>query len=155
MEAIGYIDPAVEGTTVILSCPPGKTLSGPHASMCMENGEWEPDPRKAECIGIIIISFITKGLAYQYCFIVLKTDNKSSSLSQDVKIIIASVTVFVGNSALLLVVVFLYNCFHPKFGSVHTTVPTPEKTDSEVPSATTIIRNVDLRENIAYLPVQL
>jgi hypothetical protein len=86
---------------------------------------------------------------------VLKTDNKSSSLSQDVKIIIASVTVFVGNSALLLVVVFLCNCFHPKFCSVHATVPTPEKTDSEAPSSNTIIRNVELRENIAYLPVQL
>ena len=89
MGVIGYIDPAVEGTTVILSCSPGQILSGPHASTCMENGEWEPDPKKAECIGIIIILFVMKGLAYQCScnvIIVLETDNKSSSLSQDVKV---------------------------------------------------------------------
>jgi hypothetical protein len=55
MKVVGYMDPAVEGTTVILSCSPGKILSGPHASMCTGNGEWEPDPKKAECIGIKII----------------------------------------------------------------------------------------------------
>ena len=55
MGLVGYIDPAVEGATVILSCSPGQILSGPQASICMENGEWEPDPKKAKCIGIIII----------------------------------------------------------------------------------------------------
>ena len=158
MGVIGYIDPAVEGTTVILSCSPGQILSGPHASTCMENGEWEPDPKKAECIGIIIILFVMKGLAYQCCcnvIIVLETDNKSSSLSQDVKVIIASVIVFIGSSALFLIVGFLCRHFHPKSGSVHAT----EKTDSETPSSdsNTIVRprNVELKENIAYLPVRL
>ena len=159
MGLVGYIDPAVEGTTVILSCSPGQILSGPQASICMGNGEWEPDPKKAECIGIIItIKFVMKGLSYQcLCnvIIVLESDNKSSSLSQDVKIIIASVTVFVGCSALFLIVGFLCRCFHPKSGSIHAT----EKTDSETPSSDSnaIIRprNVELKENVAYIPVQL
>ena len=87
----------------------------------------------------------------------LKTDNKSSSLSQDVKIIIASVTVFVVSSILFFITGFLCRCFHPKqtkSGSLHANTPTPDKTDSKAPSSN-IIQNVELKENIAYVPVQL
>ena len=49
--AEGYVDPALEGQTVTFICPRGLTLNGSNSSMCMENGEWEPDPRKVECTG--------------------------------------------------------------------------------------------------------
>ena len=39
----GYLNPALEGTTIIFSCPPGKLLIGPDTTTCMENGEWEPN----------------------------------------------------------------------------------------------------------------
>ena len=66
MGVVGYTDPAVEGATVILSCSPGQILSGPQASICMENGEWEPDPKKAECIGIIINIWTFLSMPLQY-----------------------------------------------------------------------------------------
>ena len=52
---IDYIHPALEGTTVTLSCPPGLVLFGPNSTTCMDNGQWEPDPRDSmECKGIDI-----------------------------------------------------------------------------------------------------
>ena len=41
----GYHDPALEGATLTFSCPPGKILTGPNMTICMKNGEWEPDPQ--------------------------------------------------------------------------------------------------------------
>ena len=47
-----YVSPPLLGTVANFSCPPGLRLTGPSTATCMENGEWEPDPRKAECKGI-------------------------------------------------------------------------------------------------------
>ena len=47
---MGYMDPAVEGATVIFGCPPQYVLVGPNSTTCMGNGEWEPDPGEVECI---------------------------------------------------------------------------------------------------------
>ena len=33
----------------MLQCPPEQILIGPVSITCMENGEWEPDPRNAVC----------------------------------------------------------------------------------------------------------
>ena len=41
--------PIVEGTNVSFSCSPDFALSGPHASTCMENGLWIPNPRDVNC----------------------------------------------------------------------------------------------------------
>ena len=95
-----------------------------------------------------------------YTIIVLKTDNKPSSLSQDVKIVIASVCVFVVSSAVFLVIGLLCRYFHPKRAKscsvhVHGTAPTPEGTDSEASSSNTVVQKVELKENIAYIPVRL
>ena len=49
--AVGYIDPALEGQTVLFICPYGQTLNGCNSSTCMGNGEWEPDPGEIECFG--------------------------------------------------------------------------------------------------------
>ena len=43
--AVGYSSPALEGYSIDFKClVPGLTLTGPNASICMGNGEWEPDP---------------------------------------------------------------------------------------------------------------
>ena len=51
IEFAGYHDPVVEGTSAHFSCPTGQTLTGLNTSMCMGNGQWEPDPRSLECKG--------------------------------------------------------------------------------------------------------
>ena len=49
--AEGYMDPALEGQIVMFICPRGPILNGSNSSVCMGNGEWEPDPREFECTG--------------------------------------------------------------------------------------------------------
>ena len=44
-------DPALVGTNATFSCLPEQEFSGPRRSTCMENGEWEPDPKVVDCIG--------------------------------------------------------------------------------------------------------
>ena len=40
-----------EGKFITYTCPPGFILTGPNASVCTGNGEWEPDPGRVDCIG--------------------------------------------------------------------------------------------------------
>ena len=47
-------NPAIEGTTIIFSCPDWLILIGSNTSICMENGEWEPELKGTNCKGIII-----------------------------------------------------------------------------------------------------
>jgi hypothetical protein len=53
--ALGYVDPALEGQTITFTCPPGQILNGSNLSMCMGNGEWEPDPIEGACTNTAII----------------------------------------------------------------------------------------------------
>ena len=46
---MGYEDPALEGENITFTCPSGAILSGSNSSICMENGEWEPDSSEVEC----------------------------------------------------------------------------------------------------------
>ena len=48
---MGYVDPALEGRTVMFICPHGQILNGSNSSTCMGKGGWEPDPGEVECIG--------------------------------------------------------------------------------------------------------
>ena len=48
---LGYTNPALEGTSIDLKCPPGLILVSPNVSICMQNGEWEPDFEEVECHG--------------------------------------------------------------------------------------------------------
>ena len=42
--------PAIVGTSVTFACKdPGLLFNGSNSSMCMGNGEWEPDPMKLKC----------------------------------------------------------------------------------------------------------
>ena len=43
--------PIVEGQFITYTCPSGFILTGPNASECMRNREWEPDPGEVDCIG--------------------------------------------------------------------------------------------------------
>ena len=53
LRVIGYEAPMLEGSSIILDCFPGYALIGSNSATCMENGEWEPDPRDVECEGIV------------------------------------------------------------------------------------------------------
>ena len=52
LKFIGYNAPMLEGSNITFSCLPEYVPIGPNTSICMENGEWEPDPRNVECKGI-------------------------------------------------------------------------------------------------------
>ena len=44
--------------SVSFSCLPGMVLNGPNSTTCMENGEWEPDPREVACNGKTKINYV-------------------------------------------------------------------------------------------------
>ena len=64
LTVMGYSQPAIVGSYVTFSCPLGMELIGPNSTTCMENGEWEPDPKKLECKGLynIIVIIIIHAL---------------------------------------------------------------------------------------------
>ena len=43
---VGYEDPALEGEVITFTCPSGLILTGSNSSICVENEEWESDPRE-------------------------------------------------------------------------------------------------------------
>ena len=46
----GYTDPAVEGSSINLTCSSG-VITGPTMVTCMQNGECEPHPTNVICEG--------------------------------------------------------------------------------------------------------
>ena len=54
IQVFGYSNPAIAGSSVTYGCSlPGYSLIGSNTSICMGNGEWEPDPRMAiYCKGV-------------------------------------------------------------------------------------------------------
>jgi hypothetical protein len=54
-------NPAIEGTIITFSCPTELILTGSNTSMCMMNGEWEPDPRQIRCEGKSVVIKIIIG----------------------------------------------------------------------------------------------
>jgi hypothetical protein len=51
VDARSQVIPHREGQFITYTCPHGFVLTGPNASGCTGNGEWEPDTREADCIG--------------------------------------------------------------------------------------------------------
>ena len=132
-----------------LACPAGMSLTGPATLTCMGNGEWEPDPNKAECKNSSIIQ-IGRG-----------------SLSRDGKIAVASsVAVFALASIVFFTVGFLCGHFCQKKRKSNTSaaaagesVP-PVATDGEqtqIPYYDNVVLQqeaVELKDNVAYGPIQ-
>ena len=56
-----FSDPATSGILVTFSCSENLVLVGPNSSMCMDNGQWEPDPREIKCIGINSYAILIDG----------------------------------------------------------------------------------------------
>ena len=48
---VGDDNPALVGANVTFVCPPELVPTGPITATCMENGEWDSDPRNTECKG--------------------------------------------------------------------------------------------------------
>ena len=71
----------IEGQFITYTCPPGFILTGPNASVCMENREWEPDPGQVECIGnyntvhkiIYVMIFMAKSIYSFHSFSCMHT----------------------------------------------------------------------------------
>ena len=61
---MGYEDPSLEGENVTFTCPTGAILTGPNSSTCVENGEWEPDPREVECSVLVTTTTIPSTTLY-------------------------------------------------------------------------------------------
>ena len=51
VRVLDFMEPALEEGNVTFGCLSGPILSGPHTSMCLRNGIWEPDPREVTCTG--------------------------------------------------------------------------------------------------------
>ena len=51
VSGLAYGKPSLEGENVGFSCHSELVLTGPNLSMCMSNGEWEPDPGEVTCKG--------------------------------------------------------------------------------------------------------
>ena len=52
--------PLTEGQFITYTCEPGFILTGPNASVCTENGEWEPNPGEVDCIGMLQLQYSTQ-----------------------------------------------------------------------------------------------
>jgi hypothetical protein len=69
--ALGYVDPALEGQTIMFVCLPGQTLNGSNSSTCMGNGEWEPDPGEMECTGSIVTTGTSLTIGTCTCLVMM------------------------------------------------------------------------------------
>ena len=46
---LGYNEPAVVGTSISFNClNPEEVLIGPNTAMCMNNGQWVPNPNSLQ-----------------------------------------------------------------------------------------------------------
>ena len=71
----GFEDPALEGANITFSCRDGLMLVGPNSATCTRNGEWEPDPREANCKGVsCIISLCLALCIYYYSNYIIAVD---------------------------------------------------------------------------------
>ena len=68
MEVFGYMNPAIPGSSVTFGCSSTEySLVGSNTSICMDSGDWEPDPRKeikckgvSNCNNVLCITLIFK-----------------------------------------------------------------------------------------------
>ena len=160
VHVVDFKEPGTMGAYVTLVCTSGLTLMGPNTSTCMGNGEWEPDPRDAECINTSTTVHVT-------------TPSVFEALGLDGKIAVASsVTVFVIASIIFFSVGFLCGHFCQKKRKPSTSVHVGHG-ESVPPIATggqqtqmlcdyddvvlrphDIVQELELKDNVAYGPVR-
>ena len=58
IRVMDYEGPAIAGDYITFTCPSGLVLNGSNSSMCVENGEWEPDPREVNCISELYMTIV-------------------------------------------------------------------------------------------------
>ena len=74
-----FEDPALEGENITFSCHDGLMLVGPNSATCTRNGEWEPDPREANCTGVsCIISLCLALCIYYYSNCIIAVDRETA-----------------------------------------------------------------------------
>ena len=142
----GSTKAATRGTNMSLTCNSGLMLSGPSTSTCMGNGEWEPDPREAECVDASTTVHMTTQRSFDL-----------EALSQDGKIAVASsVTIFIVTLVLFFIIGFLsgHFCCRESGKRAH-----HEVVKNETPIYDDIVLNqqeheLELKENVAYAPVK-
>ena len=143
VRVIGFTEPAVRGTNVTLTCPPGLVLTGPDNLTCMGNGEWEPDPKDVECNSENMIRI---------------TEDSFEALNRCERIAVASsVTVFVVTSILFVIVGFL--CGHFCRKGRKTTETLPPSVQTQAPYYDDVVlkqheQELQLKENVAYGPIR-
>ena len=150
IDVFGFREPATRGTNLTLACTSGLMLTGSNTSTCMGNGEWEPDPSKAECIGTSTPVHMT-------------TQRSFEALSREGKIAVASsVTVFVVASILFFTIGFLCGHFWQKkrkpSRAAARSVP-PSGGQTQIPYYDDVVlqqreQELELKENVAYGPVR-
>ena len=131
----------VEGASVTFACPPGLMLSGPNASTCMGNGEWEPDPRDVECKSKLI-NTSRQSLILMIIIIVLDfTDTEEN----DNNILIAAVvSATLATFLLTFVFTFILGTLSDSIAVYEDVVPTGGR--QQEPS-------LALKQNVAYVSV--
>ena len=68
---VNFSDPALREASVGFSCSENFVLIGPDSAKCMDNGQWEPDPREVKCKGahhkdLIVIVSIAQPIVYAF-----------------------------------------------------------------------------------------
>ena len=152
IDVVGFREPATRGANLTLACDSGLMLTGPNMSTCMRNGEWEPDPSKAECISTSTPVHMT-------------TQRSFEALSLERKIAVtSSITVFVVASVLFFTIGFMCGHFCQKKRKPSTaaadlgTVP-PSGGQTQIPYYDDVVlqqreQELELKENVAYGPVR-
>ena len=155
VNVVGLREPTTRGANLTLACASGLMFTGPNTSTCMGNGEWEPDPSEAECIGTSTASH-------------MKTPRSFEALNLEGKIAVASsVTVFTVASILFFTIGVLCGHFCQKKRKPSTaaaaepeTVP-PSGGQTQIPYYDDVVlqqqcheQELQLNENVAYVPVK-
>ena len=155
-----------------LSCLPGLVQIGPNLSMCMENGEWEPDLRTVQCISneskicALLVSFQN---GFYDCVLAGATEADVNGqqpfiLSQNGKIAFVSVIVFIVTFIITFVIGFI--CGH-LCGKQRKAVPLPSAPEKRQTSPSdpdpaldlnqeqkTYENALELQENASYASIK-
>ena len=140
----------MRGSTITFTCSPGFVLTGSNTSICMGNGEWEPDPREVECISADTSTAV---------YMISSTQRSFEVLCQEGKITVASSMTVFAVSAILFVIGFLCGHFCQKIRKKRKSAETvpPAGGQTQIPYYDDVVlqQELELKEkyNVAYGPI--